>query len=242
MFVATPPNWSCRSMVPAIGGELAALVPPPRLHLIRYHGVLAPHAADREHIVPAAAEPCAWSQPSLTPTPSEPTSPASACRRTRRLSSPHDRRPNASWTSLREICHSPHCLLPALPRPATAPLWPIPELIELKTPSPSRPELPADPPSTPHPTHPPASAPNADPVLHTPTVQHLSHLGPAALKYLYSASQRVSTLLEGNQTSGRYSVRWDGRDDYGNEVASGVYLYRLQAGTQVETRKVLLLR
>ena len=34
--------------------KLAALVPPPRLHLIRYHGVLAPHAADRALIVPAA--------------------------------------------------------------------------------------------------------------------------------------------------------------------------------------------
>ena len=34
--------------------KLAALVPPLRLHLIRYHGVLAPHAADRALIVPAA--------------------------------------------------------------------------------------------------------------------------------------------------------------------------------------------
>lgn len=32
--------------------KLAALVPPPRLHLIRYHGVLAPAAADRAEIVP----------------------------------------------------------------------------------------------------------------------------------------------------------------------------------------------
>ncbi len=31
----------------------AALVPPPRLHLIRYHGVLAPRARDRDRIVPA---------------------------------------------------------------------------------------------------------------------------------------------------------------------------------------------
>ena len=34
--------------------KLAALVPVPRLHLIRYYGVLAPHAADRDLIVPAA--------------------------------------------------------------------------------------------------------------------------------------------------------------------------------------------
>ena len=34
--------------------KLAALVPPPRLNLIRYHGVLAPNARDRHHIVPDA--------------------------------------------------------------------------------------------------------------------------------------------------------------------------------------------
>ncbi|MFA6109920.1 MAG: transposase, partial [Candidatus Latescibacterota bacterium] len=46
--------------------KLAALVPPPRQHLIRYHGVLAPHAADRGQIVPAPADPAAT--PSAAPT------------------------------------------------------------------------------------------------------------------------------------------------------------------------------
>jgi len=36
--------------------RLAALVPRPRLHLIRFHGVLAPHARLRAAIVPGAAE------------------------------------------------------------------------------------------------------------------------------------------------------------------------------------------
>ncbi len=35
--------------------KLAALVPPPRLNLIRYHGVLAPNARNRKHIVGPAA-------------------------------------------------------------------------------------------------------------------------------------------------------------------------------------------
>ena len=37
--------------------KLAALVPPPRLNLIRYQGVLAPNATDRHHIVPHAPLP-----------------------------------------------------------------------------------------------------------------------------------------------------------------------------------------
>jgi hypothetical protein len=37
--------------------KLAALVAPPRGHLIRYHGVLAPHAAHRRHLVPHPAPP-----------------------------------------------------------------------------------------------------------------------------------------------------------------------------------------
>ncbi len=36
--------------------KLAALVPPPRLKLVRYHGVLAPNASDRAQIVPAPTE------------------------------------------------------------------------------------------------------------------------------------------------------------------------------------------
>ena len=36
--------------------KLAALVPPPRVNLVRYHGVLAPHAAARAQIVPGPQE------------------------------------------------------------------------------------------------------------------------------------------------------------------------------------------
>ena len=55
--------------------------------------------------------------------------------------------------------------------------------------------------------------------------------------------QRVATLVQGPRLPGAYSLHWDGRDASGGELASGVYLYLLQAGgTQVETRKLLLLR
>lgn len=54
--------------------------------------------------------------------------------------------------------------------------------------------------------------------------------------------QKVATLVAGRRQAGTYTVRWDGRDDQGRELASGLYLYRLQAGIQVETRKLVLVR
>ena len=56
------------------------------------------------------------------------------------------------------------------------------------------------------------------------------------------AGQKVATLTTGRREAGSHSLRWDGRGEGGQELASGVYLCRLQAGGQVETRKLLLLR
>jgi flagellar hook assembly protein FlgD len=57
------------------------------------------------------------------------------------------------------------------------------------------------------------------------------------------AGQRVMNLAQGPRNAGSYTLRWDGRDDAGRELASGMYLFRLQAGKQlVESRKMLLIR
>ena len=56
------------------------------------------------------------------------------------------------------------------------------------------------------------------------------------------AAQKVVTLVQGNRPAGSYSLRWDGRDDHGRELASGVYLYRLSTADGITTRKLLLLR
>ncbi len=40
----------------SVQGLISALVPPPRVNQVRYHGILAPHAKDRDKIVPAAKE------------------------------------------------------------------------------------------------------------------------------------------------------------------------------------------
>jgi N-acetylneuraminic acid mutarotase len=63
-----------------------------------------------------------------------------------------------------------------------------------------------------------------------------------ALTIYNLAGQEAATLAHGQREAGTYTLRWDGRDGAKRELASGVYLYRLQAGEQMETRKLLLLR
>ena len=57
------------------------------------------------------------------------------------------------------------------------------------------------------------------------------------LKIFNVLGQDVVTLMDGEVQAGRHQVQWDA-----NGVASGVYLYRIQAGTFVETKKMLLIR
>jgi parallel beta-helix repeat protein len=54
--------------------------------------------------------------------------------------------------------------------------------------------------------------------------------------------QLVRTLTDEEKGEGRYIIHWDGRNDAGNEVSSGVYFYKLEAGTFSETKKMVLLR
>ena len=54
--------------------------------------------------------------------------------------------------------------------------------------------------------------------------------------------QPVAVLVQGPSAAGTFSVRWDGRDQAGRAVTSGVYLYQLRAGEYTEVRKLLLLQ
>ncbi|HXG01139.1 MAG TPA: T9SS type A sorting domain-containing protein [Bacteroidota bacterium] len=54
--------------------------------------------------------------------------------------------------------------------------------------------------------------------------------------------QRVRTLVNAEQLTGVRTVEWNGTNDSGVPVASGMYVYRLQAGEFIATRKALLLR
>ncbi|TET44839.1 T9SS type A sorting domain-containing protein [candidate division TA06 bacterium] len=56
------------------------------------------------------------------------------------------------------------------------------------------------------------------------------------------AGRMVSTLLDDHVSAGRHSVNWDGRDQSGKEVPSGIYIYRLTAGNHNLARKLVLVR
>ena len=54
--------------------------------------------------------------------------------------------------------------------------------------------------------------------------------------------EHVRTLVAENQSTGYYTVYWDGNDERGRAVGSGVYIYSLQAGEFVAKRKMILVR
>jgi hypothetical protein len=54
--------------------------------------------------------------------------------------------------------------------------------------------------------------------------------------------QKVRTLVNEYQSAGYKSVRWDGKDNLGREVTSGIYFDRIKAGDFVQAKKMVLIR
>lgn len=54
--------------------------------------------------------------------------------------------------------------------------------------------------------------------------------------------KKVKMLVDSWKEEGRHMVQWDGTSDQGEKLSSGVYLYRLEAGSFTETRKLLLVK
>jgi len=60
---------------------------------------------------------------------------------------------------------------------------------------------------------------------------------------IYNAlGERVRTLVNDVQAADKYQVRWDGRNEQGIHVASGIYIYKLTAGDFVSARKMILMK
>ena len=54
--------------------------------------------------------------------------------------------------------------------------------------------------------------------------------------------RQIKTLTNGIQSPGYKSVRWNATNNQGESVSAGVYLYKIQAGDFVDTKKMILLK
>ncbi len=65
---------------------------------------------------------------------------------------------------------------------------------------------------------------------------------PIRVEIFNAQGQKVRTLLDDRMNAGEFRISWDGRDDSGMQVGSGMYIYRIQAPNLNVTRKVTLLK
>ena len=54
--------------------------------------------------------------------------------------------------------------------------------------------------------------------------------------------QNIKTIASGTYSAGRHIFEWDGKDNYGNQAATGIYFYRINALEFSDTKKMVLLR
>lgn len=66
--------------------------------------------------------------------------------------------------------------------------------------------------------------------------------GQTTLMVYNQLGQKIRTLVREVKQAGNYTLRWDGCDENGSFVASGVYVYILQSGEFVDVKKMVLLR
>jgi hypothetical protein len=71
---------------------------------------------------------------------------------------------------------------------------------------------------------------------------HLGNAGHVTMVVYNVLGQKLRTLVDRQQPAGRHSVLWEGRNDLGREMGSGVYIYELTIGDFRERRKLLMMK
>ncbi|MCH8837973.1 MAG: T9SS type A sorting domain-containing protein [Candidatus Marinimicrobia bacterium] len=70
----------------------------------------------------------------------------------------------------------------------------------------------------------------------------LNAAGAVILDVYDLMGHKVRTLADAPMSSGTHSVKWNGRDDSGNQLSSGIYIYRMSAGSNTYMKKMMLLK
>jgi len=85
------------------------------------------------------------------------------------------------------------------------------------------------------------NAPN--PFVPTTSIAYsLSERASIVVSIFDVAGALVRRIEQGARDPGEYAIEWDGRDDLGHRVGSGVYFYRLEGIAGVAPRKMVLLK
>lgn len=75
------------------------------------------------------------------------------------------------------------------------------------------------------------------------TIEYSLRDGSEVTLIIYNAlGEKVKTLVNDVQTPRKYQVKWDGTNDRGNPVSSGVYIYKLTAGDFTKAHKMILMK
>ena len=70
----------------------------------------------------------------------------------------------------------------------------------------------------------------------------LKQAGDVTLEIYNILGQKINTLVEGNLDAGHHSVVWNGKNDAGINVSSGVYFYKLTAANYSKSRQMTLIK
>jgi hypothetical protein len=88
-----------------------------------------------------------------------------------------------------------------------------------------------------------ALAVSPNPMTRTSDVRFaLPASGPASLRVYNIQGQMIETLVDGNIGAGEHSVHWDGTNDIGNRVTSGIYFFKLETGKGSVISKIVVSR
>ncbi len=70
----------------------------------------------------------------------------------------------------------------------------------------------------------------------------LPEAGSTSIVIYNMLGQKIRTLTDDYRSAGRYEVTWDGTDDAGHTLGTGVYLYRLVSGQTSIIKKMMLIK
>jgi hypothetical protein len=70
----------------------------------------------------------------------------------------------------------------------------------------------------------------------------IAHAGPVKLQIYSIEGKLVKTLVDGNRATGSYSVEWDGLNDQGRQVPSGIYFYAISSPGYYKVNRAVLVK